>query len=105
MTEKPPQAKEGIVLDREGNPVHHYSSASGNQSQEHSPHERFHERFRIRFGSNAMKMTAGSFPGKLFLGILAIGMLAVGAVIVTISIFVFFFKLVFRSLFGGGKRN
>ena len=97
-------AKEGIVLDKDGKPL---TQGPVNQDNPNAfdPHKKFSENFRLRFGGNAMRMTAGSFPGKIILGAFALVMLAVGAVIIFLSVFVFLIRLIFRALFGRGQRR
>ena len=90
-------AKEGIVLDKDGKPL------TSGPSPHEDVHRQFRENFKIRFGGNAMRTTASSLPGKIILGAIALVMLAVGAFIVFVSLIVFFFKLCLRAVLGGGR--
>ncbi len=86
-------AKEGVVLDREGRVISTPSETS-------RPNDSFHHKFSSTIGNSAMRFTAASWPGKIILSVIALIMLGIGGAVILIAVFFFLIRLVFRMIFG-----
>lgn len=93
-------AKEGIVLDRDGKPIAGTGSGASHGSPEDAIREKIHRKFKTSFGHGAMRFTAASWPGKIILSAIALVMLVVGGAVILLSLFVWFVNLCLRALFG-----